>query len=119
MNTLSVNIFESPGAVVIRLEGDAGLQAADGLQIPFQRIVGARPPLVVFDVEKLNYAASLFLGLMVSLRRGVVSQGGRVQMAGVQSALREVLQMTRLAELFEFIPAAPALAEPTPAARAN
>jgi hypothetical protein len=84
MNTLSVSIYEVPGAVVIRLEGDAGIKAADGLQVPLQRIRGARPPLVIFDMAELCFVASLFLALLVNFRRGLVSHGTRIQMAGVR-----------------------------------
>ena len=108
MNTLSVRIFETPEAVVIKLEGDAGLRAADGLQAPFARIKEARPARVVFDLAGLRFAASLFLGLLVDLRKGIVYQGGRLQLAAVQPNIRELLHVTGLEELFEFIAEAPA-----------
>jgi anti-anti-sigma factor len=103
MSTLSVNIYETPGAVVIRLEGEAGIQAAAGLQVPFQRISGARPQAVIFDLEELCFAASLFLGMLVNFRRGLVSQGTKVQMARVRPNIQELLQITRLEELFDFV----------------
>jgi anti-anti-sigma factor len=107
MPTLGINIFETPKAVVIQLSGQAGYEAVDGLQVPFQRVVVARPRLVVLDLAGLDFAASLFLGMVVNLRRGIVMQGGQVQMAGVRPNLREILQVSKLDALFEFIDAAP------------
>jgi anti-anti-sigma factor len=115
MSTLRVNIYETPDAVVIRLEGDAGLKAADGLQVPLQRITGARPPLVIFDLAELQFAASLFLGLLVNFRRGLIKHGTRFQMAAVRPNIRELLQITRLEEFFEFVASAP----PPPSAAAT
>jgi anti-anti-sigma factor len=115
MSALSVNIYETPIAVVIRLEGDAGLKAADGLQAPLQRIAAARPPLVIFDMAELQFVASLFLGLLVGFRRGLVNQGTKIQLAAVRPNIRELLQVTRLEEFFEFVASAP----PPPAATAN
>ena len=107
MRTLSVNIFETPEAVVIRLAGEASYTAADDLQVPFQRVIAARPRLVVLDLADLEFVASLFLGLLVNLRRGITIQGGQVQMAAVQPNVREILQVSKLEGLFEFIEAAP------------
>jgi len=107
MSQLNVNIYETADAVVIRLEGEAGIRAADGLQVPLQRITGARPALVIFDMTELQVVASLFLGLLVNFRRGLVAQGSRIQMAGVRPNIRELFQVTRLEELFEFVSAAP------------
>jgi anti-anti-sigma factor len=107
MSTLNVNIYEADGAVVIRLEGEAGIRAADGLQVPFQRITVAKPSLVIFDMSALEVVASLFLGLLVNFRRGLAAHGSRIQMAGVQPKIRELFQITRLEELFEFVQSAP------------
>ncbi len=107
MATLNVNIYETAAAVVIRLEGEAGIRATDGLQIPLQRITVARPALVILDMSGLQFAASIFLGLLVNFRRGLVAQGSRIQLAGVQPKIRELFHVIRLEELFEFVPAAP------------
>jgi anti-anti-sigma factor len=107
MSTLSVNIYEAAGTVVIKLDGEAGIKAADGLQVPLQRITGARPPVVVFDLQGLLFAASLFLGLLVNFRRGLVSHGTKIQMAAVPPNIRELFEVTRLEDLFEFVESAP------------
>jgi anti-anti-sigma factor len=115
MSSLSVNIYETSDAVVIRLEGDAGLRAADGLQVPFQRIIVARPSVVIFDMAELQFAASLFLGLLVNLHRGLAKHGTKFQMAAVRPNIRELLEITRLEEFFEFVATAP----PPPGAAAT
>jgi anti-sigma B factor antagonist len=118
MATLSVSIHQAPEAVIIRLEGEAGINAADSVQVAFQRISGTRPPLVVLDMTELCFVASLFLGFLVNFRRGLVSRGCRIQIAGARPSIREVLQVTRLEELFEFVALAPLGSEepPTPPA---
>jgi anti-anti-sigma regulatory factor len=62
---------------------------------------------VIFDMTELQVVASLFLGLLVNFRRGLVAQGSRIQMAGVRPNIRELFQVTRLEELFEFVSSAP------------
>ena len=114
MSSLSIEIFETPEAVVVKLEGEAGIRAADALDMPFPRIIAARPALVIFDLAGLLFAASLFLGTVVNLRRGIAYQGGKVQLAGAQPNIRELFQKTGLEELFEFVAVAPARADVLP-----
>jgi anti-anti-sigma factor len=107
MNPLQVDIREVTEGVVVCLKGDAGLLAAQELEAPLQRIVARQPPLVVFDVAGLEFAASLFLGTLVNFRRGIVAHGGRVLLAGARARLLEVLQISRLDQLFELTDAPP------------
>lgn len=120
MSTLRVDITESPEAIVIRLEGEAGLAAADGIQAPFNAVIARRPAVVVLDLAGLLFAASLFLGTMVGFRRGVVRQGGRVKIAGLTDRMRDILTSTRLIELFEVVETVPeAVGAAAPAAAAG
>jgi anti-anti-sigma factor len=107
MSKLRIKIWETSEAVVIRLEGEAGLKAVERLDLPFRQIVAAKPSLVVFDLKGLRYAASLFLGSLVNFRRGITQGEGKVQLAGVQPNIRELFQSTGLEGLFEFITTAP------------
>jgi anti-anti-sigma factor len=116
MAALHVEIHESAEAIVIRLEGEAGLAAASGLQGPLNAVMARRPRLVVFDLAGLSFAASLFLGTLVAFRRGVVRQGGRVKLAAPTAPLLEALISTRLIDLFEVADsAAAAVADEAPA----
>jgi anti-anti-sigma factor len=107
MNPLHIDIYETEDAVIVRLAGDAGIQAAQALEMPLQRIVASQVALVIFDLVGLEHAASLFLGTLVNFRRGMISRGGRVQLAGVQPRILETLQISRLDQLFELIASAP------------
>jgi anti-anti-sigma factor len=108
MSALRVKIYRASEAVVVRLEGEAGIKAADALQAPLQRILGVRPSLVVFDLAELQFMASLFLGTLVNFRRGIAYYGGKVQLAALRPNILEVLQISRLLELFELVDVAPA-----------
>jgi anti-anti-sigma factor len=118
MNPLHVEIYESPEAVVIRLEGEAGLAAAEGIQAPLNLVVARHPDVVILDLAGLLCATSLFLGTMVGFRRGIVRQGGRVKIVGLTERMREIMTSTRLIDLFEVVEPVPQSAgapAPTPA----
>lgn len=107
MNTLSIAVFETPGTVVIRLEGNAGFRSSELLEGPMKRIGETRPNLVIFDLAKLQFIASLFLRQIVLMRRDMAAYSGRIQLAAVQPQVQEVLRAAGLEELFEFVPVAP------------
>jgi anti-anti-sigma factor len=107
MNTLSVSVFDLPQAKVIRLEGHAGYRSGELLEEPLRKILAAKPPLVVFDLTRLEFVASLFLRQMVMFRRDIRESDGHVQLAGLQPQVLDVLRSSGLEELFEIIPEAP------------
>jgi anti-anti-sigma factor len=103
MATLQIELIETSQGVVARLYGDAGMLATDSLQMSLASLSARRPALVVFDMAQLAFVASLFMGALVSFRRGLVRHGGRVKLAASQPCVLEAFQRSRLDELFEFV----------------
>ena len=87
MSTLNVNIYETAEAVVIRLEGEAGIRGCGRApQVPFQRITGSSAGIGDFSIcRNCKSSPALFLGLLVNFRRSLAAQEPRIQMAGVPS----------------------------------
>ena len=98
---LQVELVETPQAVVARLIGEGGVMAADALQFSLLGLSAKRPALVVFDLAQLVFVASLVMGALVTFRRGVVRNGGKVKLAGLKPDVLEAFRTARLDELFE------------------
>jgi anti-anti-sigma factor len=97
---LHIEIVPIAEGTLIRLIGEADVTSIDRLQSSLLRITGQRPTLVVFDLASLTYAASLFMGTLVSFRRGIVHHGGQVRLAALQRNVEEAFRVARLEELF-------------------
>src|SRR5262245_57992251 len=102
MSALQVEVIESPQGVVLRLAGDGGAVGTESLHVCLASLSARRPALVVFDLAELAYVASLFMGAIVSFRRGLVRHGGKVRLAAPQACVLEAFQRARLDEMFEF-----------------
>jgi anti-anti-sigma factor len=98
---LDVEIDETPQMIVVRLIGNAGTRETERLQMALIPLMAKRPSLVVFDLAKLAYVASLAMGMLVNFRRGLARNGGQVKLAAVPPLVLESFRAARLDELFE------------------
>jgi anti-anti-sigma factor len=60
---------------------------------------GARP--IIVDASNLNFIQSLGFGALVAMHNQARAAGGRVIVAGLQSRVLKVLQLTRLDAVLE------------------
>ena len=61
----------------------------------------AEPPLLVVDFTRTKYVGPGFLRLLVHAQQWVKERGGRLCVCGPTDFSREVLDSTRLSEVFE------------------
>lgn len=59
---------------------------------------------LVVDCAGLGYISSTGVGLLVRLHKKLWTAGGHVKVASVRGPVFRILEMTRLAELFEIYP---------------
>ena len=69
MSTLTFELNELPEAIVVRLCGEAGTEAASAMQMHMMGLTVRRPALVVFDLAEVDFMASLFMGSLVTFQR--------------------------------------------------
>jgi anti-anti-sigma factor len=68
-------------------------QAAELLFDPIRRDA---EPLIVFDLSKVDYFGSVFLGVLLRCWKLVQAKGGTMALAGVSSRAKELLHLTSL-----------------------
>ena len=115
--TLTTEVLTEPHATIVRLKGEARL-LVDTLERDLQRVMLARPALVLMDLSGFSFCSSLGMGALVSFRRGLVQRGGKVVLCALQPGVLEAFKRARLHDLFQISPTvedAAALATPAPA----
>lgn len=99
---VEVSIKETPAEVIVLVIGEVGLGQVDELAAALLWLSARRPKLLTLDLSGLTFISSLAMGVLVSLRRGVVRAGGRVRLAAtLQGPVREALVRADLFALFK------------------
>ncbi len=81
---------------------------SDSLAVQFiheiqQRIVeGLRK--IIIDCSAMDFISSLDLSVLARIRSKIAVQGGDVKLCGVHGMVAEILQITRLEQIFEIHP---------------
>jgi anti-sigma B factor antagonist len=87
----------TPSRDVESLRWDLIEQAAEIVMEPLARMPA---PMVVFDLSKVNYFASVFLSMLLRCHKHVRSKGGELVLSGPSPTARELLRVTALDTLW-------------------
>jgi anti-anti-sigma factor len=97
---LPMSIERRDGAAVVRL-GGAGGTTADVLERQLAQLVATRPARVLLDLSELGQVSGVLLGVLLSLRSGVVNYGGEIRIVAAQPIVLELFRRTGLNIVFE------------------
>lgn len=64
----------------------------------------ADPPLVLLDMARVKFFGSSFIEVLYRLWKAVQSRGGQFVLTGVHAYCLEVLQVTKLDQIWKFAP---------------
>ena len=87
----------TPAKDVETLRWDLIEHAAEIVMAPIGRVAA---PVVVVDLSRVNYFASVFLSLLLRCHKQAWSRGGELVLAGPTPAARELLRITALDTLW-------------------
>jgi anti-anti-sigma factor len=88
----------APGAVVLELAGELDLAVGGRLRALVDEATADRPQLLVFDVAEVAFMDSSVLREFLRAHREVADAGGRLVVAGAQSTVRRLLELTGIDE---------------------
>ncbi len=98
-DTLSVDVAQGDQSVVITPVGTASMDLYEGLAAALVKACELKPPVLVIDLEKLDFICSLGLGCLVVAHVRVRRYGGKMTLANPTAPIRDMLAATKLATL--------------------
>ena len=99
---LKITNREVNGASVLALEGRIVLGAeGDALREELQTLVHDGKKKLVLNMNNIEYIDSAELGILIEAHLNAKSQGASLKLCHLRSKLQEVLQITRLATVFQ------------------
>lgn len=97
----SIEVESAEGAQVVRPIGSCTMEVAESLSRRLLELASTPQPLVVIDLAKLDFIESTGLGGLVSGYLRARRQGGEIRLLSPAPAIRELLELTRLTQLFQ------------------
>jgi anti-anti-sigma factor len=103
MATFTATTSVDGDVVHLALVGSADLGAEPDLAAAATRISAMHPKHVVVDLSKLTMIASLAVGQLLQMLRGIKNRGGRMTIAAPTPEVRDVLVRCRMHDLVPFV----------------
>ena len=97
--------------LILRADGGIDGSIGDNLVGELQRMVEAGARKMIVDCSRLGHISSSGVGVLMRLHRKLWAVGGDVKLAAVPGAAFHLLELTRLAELFDIFPTVDAALE--------
>jgi len=100
MDEFTIEVDRREPAVVVALSGDATIAHAEAMRQSLRPVLDDAPARVVLDLADLVFINSLGLGVLLEFRHELGERGGQLHLAGATPPIVEILEKTRLNELF-------------------
>lgn len=91
---------------ILVLNADGGLDSsnAESVMSDLTRLVESGIRKLVVDCTELRHISSAGVGVLMQLNRKLEAAGGQAKLASVHGTVFRLLELTKLAELFEIYP---------------
>lgn len=100
---MSIDIRVEKNEVYVELEGKIYVEDAAVMREKLIELTEQGKSRFMFDMQKLNYIDSSGLGVLVAIHKRAIERGGGIVVRGLQGAVKELFQLTRLNKVFEII----------------
>lgn len=107
MFTVQTHANPSINGTLVELIGACDFTQSDAFSEQLEKINDSGVHNVVFDCTRLDFIASIGLGLLVNLKTNLAKRGGRLAMAGMSPEIHRGVTFTRLDDVFEVFDSVP------------
>ena len=97
---LRLDITRRDDAAVVKVSGSVTISQAERLRETLEQLAAERVPVMVLDLEAMDFICSLGLGAVISGHLKCRHHRGQIKLVKPVPAVRELLETTRLTKLF-------------------
>lgn len=97
---MGYQISEINGQVTVKLTEDLYVKTVAEMREELLQLIAAGKLFYVFDMKELSYIDSSGLGLLITIQKRVVPQGGAVHVRSLHGVIKELFEQTRLDKVF-------------------
>ena len=96
-----IQISHQDQVALVKVSGEIDLHRSPALHDQLIELCRGKPPLLVIDLEGVDYMDSSGVGTLVHAYRLVKDYGGRMMLASMKSRVRSVFEISRLDRYFQ------------------
>jgi anti-sigma B factor antagonist len=100
---LTIDVSNEGDRAAARLSGELDIVTAETCKRQLSEVVDGGAKTLRLDLGELAFIDSSGLGALVAVHHHAVAAGATVELAGVSSQVRRLMQITRLDELFTIV----------------
>ena len=104
MAHVNIDVETFPNHLVAKIVGEASVADVDAMEMQLRKVTASRSPLVVLDLSGLRFISSLGMGVLVAFRKGIVREGHKLKVVGLQPLVADAFVRARLGDVFEMHP---------------
>ena len=89
---------------VLALAGEIDLHVLPTITTSLNEMIAKKPNQLVVDLSGVPYVDSAGVAAIIDAMKAVEAYGGKFALAGLQEAVRSILEMSRLDHIFSIFP---------------
>ena len=93
-----------PDPNIIPLEGEIDLHESPNVRENLRPLIEAKAPRIYVDLSEVSYIDSSGLAVLIDAMQRIANYGGKFGLIGIRPAVRTVLEIARLDQIFRVYP---------------
>ncbi|MDQ7780820.1 MAG: STAS domain-containing protein, partial [Planctomycetota bacterium] len=89
------------GTCVVRIVGDIGVENSPQLRKKLRALAAEKAGRMAIDLGQVNYMDSSGIATLVECLKNVTGHGGKLCLFNINTTIKDVLEITRLSNLFD------------------
>lgn len=98
---MNYEIIVQPDCILVNLTNEIYVDEAADFREQLLPYLNKGQKQFVIDVSKLKYIDSSGLGVLIGIQKRAIMNGGQVVIRGLNGAVKELFELTRLTKVFE------------------
>ncbi|MGA3171771.1 MAG: STAS domain-containing protein [Chthoniobacteraceae bacterium] len=97
-------VVSEPEPSIISLEGEIDLHESPNVRESLRPYIERKAPRVFVDMTEVSYVDSSGLAVLIDAMQRIANYGGKFGIIGIRPAVRNVLEIARLDQVFRLYP---------------
>jgi len=100
----TLRVVSEPEPSIIALEGEIDLHESPNVRESLRPSIERKAPRVFVDMTAVSYIDSSGLAVLIDAMQRIANYGGKFGIIGIRPAVRNVLEIARLDQVFRLYP---------------